>query len=60
MPANHWLRPGRTALETQAESAGGPGTVVFDTSYEIRFPGGLAYVMGNADTIERLVIYPAS
>jgi len=40
-------------------AVGGPGTVVYDTSYEIRFPGGLAYVMGNLGTIERLVIYAA-
>lgn len=38
---------------------GGPATVVFKLSYELRFPGGVAYAMGNAGTIERLVLYAA-
>ena len=61
------LIPGEVGLGTPfsaldaryVPAVGGPGTVVYDTSYEIRFPGGLAYVMGNAGTIERLVIYAA-
>jgi len=61
------LIPGEVGLGTPfsaldaryVPAVGGPGTVVYDTSYEIRFPGGLAYVMGNLGTIERLVIYAA-
>jgi hypothetical protein len=40
-------------------AVGGPATVVFNISYELRFPGGVAYVMGNGGTIERLVLYAA-
>jgi hypothetical protein len=40
-------------------AVGGPGTVVFKVSYELRFPGGVAYAMGNDGTIERLVLYAA-
>lgn len=36
---------------------GGPGTHVYSTAYEARFPGGIAYVMGNKGRVERLVVY---
>lgn len=36
---------------------GGPGKVVYDRAYEVRFPGGVAYAMAAKGTIERLTIY---
>lgn len=38
---------------------GGPAALVYKRSYELRFPGGVAYAMGNAGKIERLVLYAA-
>ncbi len=38
---------------------GGPATIVYKYRYELRFPGGVAYVMGNEGLIERLVLYAA-
>ena len=43
--------------EDYAPATGGPGTQVFSTAYEARFPGGIAYVMGNKGRVERLVLY---
>jgi hypothetical protein len=40
-------------------AVGGPGRVMYEDVYEIRFPGGLGYVMGNAGRAERLVLYAA-
>jgi len=40
-------------------AVGGPGTAVYKHAYEVRFPGGVAYAMGNDGTISRLVIYAA-
>jgi hypothetical protein len=40
-------------------AVGGPGRVMYEQAFEIRFPGGLGYVMGNAGTAERLVLYAA-
>ncbi len=36
---------------------GGPGPLVFELSFEARFPGGVAYAMGNYGAIERIVLY---
>jgi hypothetical protein len=41
------------------EAVGGPGQLMYDSVYEIRFPGGLGYVMGNDGLAERLAIYTA-
>ena len=40
-------------------AVGGPGRVMYAQAFEIRFPGGLGYVMGNAGLAERLVLYAA-
>jgi hypothetical protein len=40
-------------------AVGGPGRVMYEQAYEIRFPGGLGYVMGNNGLAERLVLYAA-
>ena len=36
---------------------GGPGPLVFELSFEARFPGGVAYAMGNYGAIQRIVLY---
>jgi hypothetical protein len=59
------LIPGEVALgmslasldERYTEAVGGPGQLVYAQAYEIRFPGGLGYVMGNDGKAERLVLY---
>lgn len=38
---------------------GGPAQLVYAQAFEIRFPGGLGYVMGNDGRAERLVLYAA-
>jgi hypothetical protein len=38
-------------------AVGGPGSVMYKLSYELRFPRGVAYAMGNDGTIERMVLY---
>jgi hypothetical protein len=45
--------------ERFVEAVGGPGSAVYAHAYEIRYPGGVAYAMGNAGTITRLVLYAA-
>jgi hypothetical protein len=39
------------------EAVGGPGTAVYKYAYEVRYPGGVAYAMGNEGTVTRLVLY---
>ena len=68
---NFWgdfrLVPGEVAIgATLAEldtrftpAVGGPGPVMYAQAFEIRFPGGLGYVMGNAGHAERLALYAA-
>jgi hypothetical protein len=68
---NFWgdfrLVPGEIALgaaltsldERFTPAVGGPGRVMYADAFEVRFPGGLGYVMGNAGTAERLVLYAA-
>jgi len=38
-------------------AVGGPGSAVYTYAYEIRYPHGVAYAMGNAGTVTRLVLY---
>ncbi len=62
------LLPGDVALGAPTASldaryvtaVGGPAPVIFAESYEARFPGGVAYVMGNGGRIERLGLYAAT
>ena len=62
------LSPGEVALgaatsaldERYVDAVGGPAPVVYAEAYEARFPGGVAYVMGNGGRVERLGLYAAS
>jgi hypothetical protein len=62
------LSPGDVALGAPtssldaryASAVGGPAPVVYAEAYEARFPGGVAYVMGNEGRIERLGLYAAT
>jgi hypothetical protein len=38
-------------------AVGGPGTAVYTYAYEVRYPNGVAYAMGNAGIVSRLVLY---
>ncbi len=72
LPVNFWgdfrLVPGEVALGAPlatldsrfTPAVGGPGRVMYAEAFEIRFPGGLGYVMGNAGVAERLVLYAAA
>lgn len=40
-----------------APAIGGPGKVVYDSAFEARFPGGVAYAMAAGGIVERLTIY---
>jgi hypothetical protein len=59
------LEPGGVAIGMRSDSittsfttaVGGPGAVVYDSSFEARFPGGVAYAMARNGTIERLALY---
>ena len=61
------LSPGDVALgaasatldERYVTAVGGPAPVVYAEAFEARFPGGVAYVMGNGGRIERLGLYAA-
>jgi hypothetical protein len=62
------LAPGEVALgattatldERYVTAVGGPAPVVYAEAYELRFPGGVAYVMGNGGRVERLGLYAAT
>ena len=62
------LSPGDVALgapfasldERYVTAVGGPAPVVYAEAFEARFPGGVAYVMGNDGRIERLGLYAAT
>ncbi|GAC1417926.1 MAG: hypothetical protein NVSMB5_08990 [Candidatus Velthaea sp.] len=41
-------------------AVGGPAHLIYAQAYEIRFPRGLGYVMGNDGRVERLVLYAAA
>jgi len=72
LAANFWgdfrLVPGEVALGCALErldkrftpAVGGPGQITYGQAFEIRFPGGLGYVMGNAGVAERLALYAAA
>jgi hypothetical protein len=45
--------------ERFVDAIGGPGSAVYKHAFEIRYPGGVAYAMGNGGTITRLVLYAA-
>ena len=59
------LTPGDVALgastgaldERYTTAVGGPAPIVYKEAFEARFPGGVAYVMGNGGRIERLGLY---
>ncbi len=34
--------------------------MVYAEAFEVRFPGGVAYVMGNGGRVERLGLYAAA
>ena len=62
------LSPGDVALGSSiaaldaryATAVGGPAPVVYAEAFEARFPGGVAYVMGNGGTVERFGLYAAT
>lgn len=41
-------------------AVGGPSNIIYELAYEVRYPGGVAYAMGNAGILERLVLYAAT
>ena len=43
--------------QTFVPAVGGPGPVVYDASFEARFPGGVAYAMAKKGIVERLALY---
>jgi hypothetical protein len=43
--------------ERFVDAVGGPGTAVYKNAFEVRYPGGVAYAMGNDGTVSRLVLY---
>jgi hypothetical protein len=47
------------SLDYFVPAHGGPSPVVYSLSFEARFAGGVAWVMGNGGRIERLAIYGA-
>ncbi|GAC1574819.1 MAG: hypothetical protein NVS3B7_06920 [Candidatus Elarobacter sp.] len=62
------LSPGDVALGSRlialdpcyVPAVGGPAPVIYAESHEARFPGGVAYVMGNGGIVERLGLYAAT
>jgi hypothetical protein len=62
------LSPGDVALGAATATldprygvaTGGPAPIVYAEAYEARFPGGIAYVMGNGGRVERLGLYAAT
>lgn len=71
LAVNFWgdfrLVPGEVAIGARLDAldarftpaVGGPGKITYADVFEIRFPGGLSYVMGNGGFAERLVLYAA-
>jgi hypothetical protein len=43
--------------ERFVDAVGGPGIAVYRHAFEVRYPGGVAYAMGNDGTVSRLVLY---
>ena len=62
------LTPGDVALGASTQTldaryvhaVGGPAPVVYAEAFEVRFPGGVAYVMGNGGRVERIGLYAAA
>lgn len=60
-PGDVALGAATAALDARYTVAtGGPAPVVYAEAYEARFPGGIAYVMGNGGRVERLGLYAAT
>jgi hypothetical protein len=60
IPGEVALGMGLASLDARYITAvSGPSPIIYAQAYEIRFPGGIGYVMGNAGRAERLVLYPA-
>jgi hypothetical protein len=60
-PGDVALGAATAALDARYTVAkGGPAPVVYAEAYEARFPGGVAYVMGNGGRVERLGLYAAT
>jgi hypothetical protein len=60
IPGEVTLGMGLASLDARYITAvSGPSPVIYAQAYEIRFPGGIGYVMGNAGRAERLVLYAA-
>ncbi len=60
-PGDVALGASTAALDARYVTAvGGPAPVIFAETYEARFPGGVAYVMGNDGRVERLGLYAAT
>jgi hypothetical protein len=56
-PGGFKLQGPLNALEYFVPAHGGPSPVIYSLSFEARFAGGVAWIMGNAGSIERLAIY---
>ena len=60
-PGDVALGAATSALDARYTAAqGGPAPIVYAEAYEARYPGGVAYVMGNGGRIERLGLYAAT
>ena len=58
MPGEVRIGLGIISLDERfGDAIGGPGTAVYKLAYEVRYPGGVAYAMGNDGTVSRLVLY---
>lgn len=61
LPGDVALGAATAGLDPQFVNAvGGPAPVVYAEAFEVRFPGGVAYVMGNAGRVERIGLYAAA
>jgi hypothetical protein len=61
LPGDVALTASTSGLDARYTTAvGGPAPVVYAEAYEARFPGGVAYVMGNEGRVERLGLYAAA
>ena len=60
-PGDVGLGASTASLDPQfVHAVGGPAPVVYAEAFEVRFPGGVAYVMGNQGRVERIGIYAAT
>lgn len=58
-PGGFCLGGALNALGYFVPAHGGPSPVIYSLCFEARFPGGVAWIMGNAGRIERFAIYGA-